>query len=519
MSDYIIFENPDNNSLSLQACSLKSNDLLDVLKIIENSEAQSILLTDAEYWKNEIPSLPNNFEEYDLLHTGLNLGAGEAFKTLWFTSMNWLFLNPHSGHCSTSWKATPHWCYLHPDQVRSLGGFDYSYNSAEAVLMDFAYRLLTCGGRVNHYPLETHMDSESRIHFQDEINFIFRRINPKSALYASFWAGLISFKYRRSIKAYLSALKKAKKNPPSDNYQQSKIATRLIGIKSSRKITKYSSVIPTIDRYEYVEKAIKSLLEQDLLPEEIIVVDQTPTDRRRPDFYQKFERDKVKVIFLDQAGQSNARNTGVGFAKNQWCLLFDDDAEARSGMINNHIRVIENSNAGISSGAALAPWKDESYIPKGNRFKRISNILDTGNCFIKKDVFLAVSGLDRVYDHGSGADNDLGVRLYLNGFENILNSEAVHTHYKASKGGLRSFGVIWRTTVKFWGPFPQPTLIYTTQRYYPRKYWFAQYLLRYFTANDKKISFKLILLWILLPLRLSQAIRQAGVLHKKRSVP
>jgi glycosyltransferase involved in cell wall biosynthesis len=226
----------------------------------------------------------------------------------------------------------------------------------------------------------------------------------------------------------------------------------------------------------------------------------------------------VRVIYLDDAGQSNARNVGINAASGDWCLLFEDDATAWDAMMAKHIHVIEHSSAVASTGVSLAPWKDVSYIPVDRRHYQISTVFSTGICLIQKKAVEAVNKLDRAYDKGSGADHDLGLRLYLEGFEIIFNHQAIHTHYKAPKGGLRTYGVWWRNTVRWWGSYPQPTLIYTAQRFYPRRYWMAQYLNYYFHANSERKSAVLIWLWISMPLRLSQAIWQARRLHERRSV-
>ena len=518
MTSFAVIENP-HQLTAYEQNKVVFNSLKAALQRVEHSTADSTLLYEVNFWLSGVPELPEEWDNYDLIHSGLSLGGAEVFKTLWFTSTNWLFLNPRSDRTAASWKATPHWCLIRPGQVRDLGGFDPSYSSGEAALMDLAYRLLTAGGKTGHVPVECPVKAQLKIPFEDEVNFIYRRVNPKSAFYAVFWSGLTSVKYLRSVKAFLNARRLAQDVSIQSNLELRLNNTHLLSDQKSNQVDGFSAIIPTIDRYEYVQKSIESLLSQRPSPNEIIVVDQTPKDRRMPEVYQKYDSIKVRVCYLDQAGQSNARNTGVQQAQHDWCLLFDDDAEARENMIAQHIKVIESSDAAGSTGVALAPWKDRSFISKGNRVTRLSNLLDTGNCFIKKQAFLSVTGLDRAYDHGSGADHDLGLRLYLNGEEVIFNPQALHTHYKAQRGGLRTYGVIWRHSISLFGAFPQPTLVYTIQRFYPKKYWLAQYLKYYFKADTSNNLFLLVWLWFSMPYRLIKSVNKSRHIHQQRSVP
>ena len=67
-------------------------------------------------------------------------------------------------------------------------------------------------------------------------------------------------------------------------------------------------------------------------------------------------------------------------ARNDWCLLFDDDSEAWDGAIAAHVHAMEHSDAACSTGVSLAPWKTREHIPERYRRARISDVLDTGNC-------------------------------------------------------------------------------------------------------------------------------------------
>jgi len=517
MPSYAVIENP-NRKLSQNNALGQHADLWAALRTIEESDAEIILLFEPGLWHETLPALPEGYENFDLLHRGLCFGGPEAFNILWYISVNWLFLNPRPDRMSTSWKATPQWCMIRPHQVRALGGFDKVYVCAESSLMDFAYRLLISGGRVNHFPMPDLDNRNFNIPLVDEFLFILRQVNKRSAVYAAFWNALSSLQIWIGLNALITAFKRSKTTELPPSLPSNKLNSQLISHGNIQKVSGITAIIPTIDRYDYVQKSIDSLMDQNPPPDEIIVIDQTPEVSRKTDVYRNYDPKNVRIFFLNEAGQSSARNFGISKANNDWLLLFDDDAEAREYMIANHIKVIENSSAKVSAGIALAPWKDETYIHETNRKLKISSILDTGNCLVNKRIVELISCLDLAYNKGSGADHDLGLRLYLEGHEIIFNPKAIHTHYKAPTGGLRTHGVFWRNTVKWLGSYPQPTLIYTTQRFYPKKYWIAQHLLYYFNANKNKFSPELVWLWLSMPIRLTKAIIKAKDIHKRRSV-
>ena len=192
--NYFVLENPHRQSELDYDGSFHSN-LWSAMDTIERSDAEVTLLYEGDSWGKVIPTLPDEWSSYDVLHCGLNLGGDNVFNNLWYLSVNWLFLNPRSDKISTSWKATPQWCMIRPGQVRAIGGFDRAYQSAEAALMDFAYRLLLAGGRVCHIPTAGYAQAEVKINLVDELLFIIRRIKKRAAVYASFWMVINSLRF------------------------------------------------------------------------------------------------------------------------------------------------------------------------------------------------------------------------------------------------------------------------------------------------------------------------------------
>jgi len=88
---------------------------------------------------------------------------------------------------------------------------------------------------------------------------------------------------------------------------------------------KFSVIIPTFNRVNFLEKAIESVAKQTYLNYEIIVVNDNPLDKAKIDsLIIKF--DKIKVIHhLYSQGGNAARNTGILNSSGELIAFLDDD--------------------------------------------------------------------------------------------------------------------------------------------------------------------------------------------------
>lgn len=86
-------------------------------------------------------------------------------------------------------------------------------------------------------------------------------------------------------------------------------------------------LIPTKNRRELLEKALQSVFEQSVSPEEIIIVNDGSTDDTGSflsDLQKK--KDNISVITREKSGGVNtARNQGIKLAKSEWIVFLDDD--------------------------------------------------------------------------------------------------------------------------------------------------------------------------------------------------
>lgn len=104
-----------------------------------------------------------------------------------------------------------------------------------------------------------------------------------------------------------------------------------------------SVIIPNFNNEKYIGKCIDSVLEQTLVPDEIIVVDDCSTDSSA-DIIREYEKkyNAVKPIFLDKnVGVSAARNIGLKSASSDFVTTLDaDDFYYNNHKLENEMKLI-----------------------------------------------------------------------------------------------------------------------------------------------------------------------------------
>lgn len=147
-----------------------------------------------------------------------------------------------------------------------------------------------------------------------------------------------------------------------------------------------SVIIPTYKRVDFLERAIKSVLNQTYRNIELIVVDDN-----NPDTEYRVETSKlmksymssysnIKYIMLDKnSGGCVARNTGLQEATGKYVNFLDDDDIFYPEKIEKQVVRFENSNETLAVVGCFANIKDND----GN-VKRIEKVEVKGDVFIKQ---------------------------------------------------------------------------------------------------------------------------------------
>lgn len=94
-----------------------------------------------------------------------------------------------------------------------------------------------------------------------------------------------------------------------------------------------SIVIPLYNKEAIIEQSIRSILSQDYLDYEIVVVNDGSTDNSA-EIVKSIKDNRIRLIEQENGGPSKARNTGTKSAKGEWVVFLDADDEFLPGALS-----------------------------------------------------------------------------------------------------------------------------------------------------------------------------------------
>jgi glycosyltransferase involved in cell wall biosynthesis len=121
-----------------------------------------------------------------------------------------------------------------------------------------------------------------------------------------------------------------------------------------------SVVIPSYNRYEFLKRAVKSVLSQIYPPKEVIVIDDGSLDTT-----SQIQKDfpTIKYMYQTNRGVSSARNLGITNAKYDWIAFLDSDDEWHRDKLQKQVD-FHTKNPNI-----LMSYTDEEWIRDGKVVK------------------------------------------------------------------------------------------------------------------------------------------------------
>jgi glycosyltransferase involved in cell wall biosynthesis len=127
-------------------------------------------------------------------------------------------------------------------------------------------------------------------------------------------------------------------------------------------------IIPTYNRAALVQEAIRSLLAQTQIPDEIIVVDDGSTDNTK-EVLGKFEA-PVNVITQPNLGRSEARNAGLLAVKSDFIAFLDSDDTLPPNSIAHRAKILEqHPDYDVVYGETLLIDLEGKPVGKFSQFK------------------------------------------------------------------------------------------------------------------------------------------------------
>jgi GT2 family glycosyltransferase len=219
-----------------------------------------------------------------------------------------------------------------------------------------------------------------------------------------------------------------------------------------------AAIIPTYRRDGYLINTIKGMLSQTRVPDEVIVLDQTPREEHAPETMKFLKhhdsKGNIRLVTLDRPGVYPARNVAAKIANSDILLYLDDDITSVDCLVENHLRHFANPDVSAVAGSILHNQKEDmipipvefikaphlvqafTYSSRFNQPLQNIGFMYAGNFSIRRDVFFKIGGWDEhILTYG---DRDLGLRLCAMGYRMDYDPEAKIVHHVAPMGGSRS---------------------------------------------------------------------------------
>lgn len=370
----------------------------------------------------------------DVWHAGLNLGMRGEPDILKFVCPGWtLIVDPDSDIESSSWRLSLRCCLFKAEVLRQMGGPSELFDTLEAASLELGYRYVNNGVFTRYIPGLSGSTSlnKGRIPIQDQFKFL-SLYYPKQwrywSLYRAFLKGRINGFHE--LKSILTIIRETKIYY-CDNYHHP-LPKETIKCAPNASV---SVLIPTLSRYSYLTVLIPQLEAQTIKPKEIIVVDQTPANQRQK-IALTDPQISLMVIYMDQPGQSSARNLGLNSSSGDYILFLDDDTEIPQNLIELHLENLEWFGSNISCG--IVDDLTAREVLRDFSFFKISPVFSTCNALIQTQVLDKTGLFDQALDRKSNEDGELFIRMYLQGELMILSPNTKIIHYHAPSGGLRT---------------------------------------------------------------------------------
>ena len=133
---------------------------------------------------------------------------------------------------------------------------------------------------------------------------------------------------------------------------------------------KISIIIPVYNAEDYIEPCLESIMSQDFLDYEVIVVDDGSTDRSGEICDRFAERDpRFKVLHKVNGGVSSARNEGIEAAQGEYLMFVDSDDALLPGALKVLSEAAEDHDFVLGGHIADDGGKVSTLVPvKSGRY-------------------------------------------------------------------------------------------------------------------------------------------------------
>ena len=339
-----------------------------------------------------------------------------------------------------NWKVSIDCFLIRTETLKNLGFLQCNFKSIDIALLELGYRAIQYGIVPIYYPGLLGSLNNKKRYSQFILADQLLLIKMHSTILWHYWAAWrINVKEKIGFITILRQIHSIKncslKTSNSPYFKELK----LFGMISA--LPAISVVMITLGRYKFISGVIDQLLEQTILPIEIIVIDATSEAEKPFDLGKKYANAPIPII-VEKAkvvGQCSQRNQGILKSKGNYVYFIDDDMEGiQPNHLSNHWQNIQRYKAEVSSGmpdeVGIAPME------RANKWAKVSDVFPTNDSLVYKPTLFKAGLFDIKMDKGQSEDHELGIRLFKSGALMVLDPFIASLHLRASSGGLRIHG-------------------------------------------------------------------------------
>lgn len=152
-----------------------------------------------------------------------------------------------------------------------------------------------------------------------------------------------------------------------------------------------SVIIPTFNRQEVIERALRSVYAQNRPADEVIVVDDGSSDGTETIITEGFP--EVTYLYQENRGVSAARNRGILEAKGEWIAFLDSDDEWLPGKLERQLQQLsEQPDLRICH-------TEEIWIRNGTRVNQMDKHAKSGGWIFNKCLPLCAMSPSSILIH------------------------------------------------------------------------------------------------------------------------
>jgi len=204
-----------------------------------------------------------------------------------------------------------------------------------------------------------------------------------------------------------------------------------------------SVILPTMDRWGLLTRALASVLAQEDVDLEVLVIDDGSSDGT-PTRLGAIGDPRLRVLVQESnQGVARARNRGIEEADGEWIAFLDDDDFWAPTCLREHLRSIADAGAGWGYGAAISVGPDR---PSRVMMPAPADELEDGllqhnlvgppsTVTVRRDLLDEIGGFDERLAVSLN-DVDLCLRAIAKGYRNVFTPHAELVHAEGASRGL-----------------------------------------------------------------------------------